>query len=244
MSLMEDLDVVKVRMVADDTKTSPAQLQPDIYNIFKTYQASSTPECILPHSNRRKFYRINVVNPAPATTPSVSNEGEVTTPAANASIALIPTILLPAGTYLVTISLYVDGTPAAATDDDNMKLTLTGATFANLENTSTGSVTNASYTVTVNGAQNIGVQAKNLATTGAVYHALITATLQEADTSPVWICGSSGDAQQTTGLGPQGTMLQAGFNEEMVGTTEVWLVCTGPNPPLVSVISAYDRGKS
>lgn len=60
--------------------------------------------------------------------------------------------------------------------------------------------------------------------------------------SPVYLCSSSGDAQQTGGLGPQGMLLPPGFNEQLFGTTEVWLVCPGANPPLVSVESTYDRG--
>jgi hypothetical protein len=236
MTILDDLDIVKVRMVADDTK--PAQMQKDIYNIFKTYQSSATPESVLPHSNRRLFYRINVIQAQPS---SYTAEGTANDPALGTTIA---SVTAPAGVYTINGSTMLSGTATVA-DTNNMGVYVGSNLVMTLPNADSTEVLFAipPFTVTVpTGGAVVSIKTIGAGSGTAGYWAAFALSSVSQTNSPVWLCGSQGDAQQTTGLGPQGAMLQPGFNEEMIGTTEVWLVCTGPNPPLVSFISAYDRG--
>jgi hypothetical protein len=109
---------------------------------------------------------------------SNSAHGAITSPTAGQAIATITGANLPAGQYTVSGTVYVDGTVAAA-DDDNMKLTVGGVTIMviayNGEATDQG-VTIPPVTVTVNGAQSIALSAVAVGTTGAVYHGTIVAT--------------------------------------------------------------------
>jgi hypothetical protein len=110
---------------------------------------------------------------------TVESQGTVTAPAANASITPgIAAASLPAGTYVISGSAYIDGTPVQGTDNDNIKLTVGGNTLGgNLAVPISGSVvTFGPYTVTVNGAQAVRLNANVAGSAGAIYHGLIYAT--------------------------------------------------------------------
>jgi hypothetical protein len=103
---------------------------------------------------------------------AVSNSVPVTTPAALATIA---SGSLPAGTYDIFVQATVGGT-VAAVDLGNMTFAAAALTarLANANNGSPGSF--GPFQVTLSGIQAITIAAVNLATTGAVYAATITAT--------------------------------------------------------------------
>jgi hypothetical protein len=110
-----------------------------------------------------------------------SAHGQATTPTAGQAIATISAANLPAGSYIVQGTAYIDGTAVAATDDDNMQVLKQASVLVrlNVPADSTAPVTIGSFGpvyTTLNGSQSLSVVAVALATTGAVYHAQISAT--------------------------------------------------------------------
>lgn len=99
-------------------------------------------------------------------------------PTTGTAVATIPAASLPAGTYSVTVQTYMDGTTPGAADDDNMGLHLGAASVTHLNSPGIADniVNSGPYILTTNGAQTISVVVLSTVTTGAVYHALITAT--------------------------------------------------------------------
>jgi hypothetical protein len=118
---------------------------------------------------------------------TVSAHGQATTPAATQTIASIAAAQLPAGTYTVTGSVFIDGTAVAATDDDNMTVDVGGSVFARLNVNSVGGFAPfGPWTVTLNGSQTLSVVTVGAGTSGSIYHAQISAVeLQSTEqTSP------------------------------------------------------------
>lgn len=113
---------------------------------------------------------------------SVSAHGSVTSPTANQAIAAIPASDLVAGVqYSVTAYVYVDGTTAAATDDDNMQVNVNATSIAKIPyNADTSDASPYAFTIpvspAVNGTNQLTVSAIAAGTTGSVYHATIVAT--------------------------------------------------------------------
>jgi hypothetical protein len=104
-------------------------------------------------------------------------QGQVTSPGAGANISgFIGPASLPAGTYQVVVAVYIDGTPAPATDDDNMKLNISGGLQTHLSVPSNGQVVTYTFYTTLNGAQTIDVITNNAGTAGSVYHASLLVT--------------------------------------------------------------------
>jgi hypothetical protein len=114
---------------------------------------------------------------------SLTAYGDITTPGAGASIATVTSTRLVAGTiYQVTVTYYYNGTPASPNDDDNMKVFVNGGGAivlpinASVPAAAAEPVTTTFLTPPVNGTNAMAVEATNLATTGAIYHATIVAT--------------------------------------------------------------------
>jgi hypothetical protein len=115
----------------------------------------------------------------------IGSYGKATSPGAAATIAFYPLNLCQVGaTYNVTVSLYVDGTVAAATDDDNWRVFINSIYYGTLMAPSNGSVVTYNFVVNADGSNNniFTIGSLNAATAGAVYHAQITVT--PADLSP------------------------------------------------------------
>lgn len=106
---------------------------------------------------------------------STTIAGSVAAPASGTVIVSLSG--LPAGLYQVTISAYIDGTVAAANDDDNITYQpVTNGASAKLLVNSNGSISTITYYIFLNGATSIIVRAgANNGTAGSVYHAQINA---------------------------------------------------------------------
>lgn len=119
---------------------------------------------------------------------SVIQYGKATAPGAGAAIATIALTRLQAGTtYKVTVYVFVDGTPTAATDDDNMQLMSNGASVSQLEfGISNDNERFEAFNVTIPAAAASGlvVQAIGAGTAGATYHVIMVATPVTSDTPP------------------------------------------------------------
>ena|ERR1700728_1051478 len=106
---------------------------------------------------------------------------KVTTPAAGSFLLLVPTSgLVNYATYNVQVSIYIDGTPAAGVDDDNIQVFFNQAFVSGVLNVPvSGAQVTYSFTVVNDNmavANLVSLQVIALATTGAVYHACITVT--------------------------------------------------------------------
>ena len=118
-----------------------------------------------------------VAVPSTGSQPTQDATGSVTSPGAGANVSgTIGAVNLPAGLYQVTTTIYIDGTPVAGTDDDNMKINQSSGAQFHLIVPITGVPVTQTFFLTFNGAQTIGVSASSAGTAGAVYHAQITAT--------------------------------------------------------------------
>lgn len=107
--------------------------------------------------------------PIPPLTAPVITTGKVTTPAAGATIVVTGT--LNAGLWYAEITLYIDGTPVPATDDDNFVINGHGVGCP-----SNGNPVKKCVYLFLTGSTPITVQAGGAGTAGAVYHADIIAT--------------------------------------------------------------------
>jgi hypothetical protein len=100
--------------------------------------------------------------------------GQATAPLAGANIS--GSITPAAGTYNVTVMVYLDGTIVTATDDDNMKL---GGSFGltnHLLVPGNGAIATYTFTnLTFNGVQTMDVINNNAGSAAADYHAMIIA---------------------------------------------------------------------
>lgn len=88
------------------------------------------------------------------------------------------TLTPPAGTYIVNLSLYVDGTVVTADDEDNFRITGFGTSLGPLlcpaESSGVPIVTTYQFTIVLNGSQTFSVQTSAKTPSGtAVYHASI-----------------------------------------------------------------------
>lgn len=120
---------------------------------------------------------IIVTGPATNTsTEDLYNEATATTPTAGQTIATLAANI-PAGLYQVYVSLSLAGTPAQGTDNSNFELVASGAILtAVLPNTiQAGLQQFGPFYMTATGSNTFSVRAVNLATTGAIYTASITA---------------------------------------------------------------------
>lgn len=125
--------------------------------------------------------------------PTVSAHGSVAAPGAGANIANIPVATLVGAGFVAgdiikaTAYVYTDGTVAAATDDDNIRLVHNGlGTVETIAFNSSPSAPAQEQSVTLapwNGINAIGLQAIAAATAGSVYHG--TLNLTKVDSSGV-----------------------------------------------------------
>jgi len=146
-----------------------------------------------------------------ATPQTVAAQGATASdPTTGTAVATIAAASLPAGTYSVTVQTYLDGTTPAASDDDNMGLHVgtTSVTHLNIPGIADNVVTSGPYLLTVNGAQSITVVVVTTVTSGAVYHAAITATPQY-DVGPGY---------------PQGLLLPVNVRIEVENSGLCWIV--------------------
>ena len=113
---------------------------------------------------------------------SVCGHGTATSPGAAASIASVAAASLTAGqVYKLDVYAYIDGTVAAATDDDNMRLVINGVTIGatlciNANTADQNPVSMTIVTPAVDGVHNITLQTIVAGTAGAVYHGTLIAT--------------------------------------------------------------------
>jgi hypothetical protein len=179
-----DIDPVDIRIVDDITETRREAPDYGSSNTFTLQLAGAAqPVQILQRRIKRSKARIIVTSmsggsTSPTLPNSASAQGQVTSPGAGANISgTIAAANLPAGLYQVTAVTYIDGTPAAATDDDNMKFNQSGGGIqTHIAVPSTGVPTTTTMLVNFSGAQTIQIQSSNVATAGAVYHASLTVT--------------------------------------------------------------------
>ena len=113
---------------------------------------------------------------------SLSAHGATTGPAATTAIAQISAALQVAGqSYLIDVYLYIDGTAAAATDDDNMRLFFNGSGQVTIPVNGTAGGILAPYKFSwtsppSTAAQPIQIQSIVAGTSTATYHVTIVAT--------------------------------------------------------------------
>ena len=111
----------------------------------------------------------SVVNPATATV-----SGSVTAPGAGGTIITSPAL---SGYYQFTVSIYIDGTVVAATDDDNMEFSYGGSFYhLSVPADSTGPVIATTVFTGSPNAAAAKVTANNAGSAAAVYHAQIAYT--------------------------------------------------------------------
>lgn len=116
---------------------------------------------------------------SPLNTPSSEVDGSVTSPAANAVIVTSP--LLAAGTYIVSWSVGLEGTPAAGTDNDNFQLRANAATQATSLNLgAVGEYPQQQQTLNLTSSGTIVIRAVAAGTAGAIYRAQLVITPVEA----------------------------------------------------------------
>lgn len=110
----------------------------------------------------------------PGGNPLVFN-GSVTSPAGAGTVVSTGTITF--GLYRVQIKLFIDGTVAAATDDDNWKVTInsSGISAKVLGCPSNGQIAYYDFYAEAN---NVTVATAAAGTVGAIYHANIVVTPQ------------------------------------------------------------------
>jgi hypothetical protein len=104
---------------------------------------------------------------------SIYAVGSVTSPAGAVTVANTGTI--PVGLYLVTVTVYIDGTVVTATDDDNLKISMiiAGINSKVLAVPSNGQVVTYKFVGMIN---NVTVGTGAAGTAGSIYHAAIVAT--------------------------------------------------------------------
>ena len=127
---------------------------------------------------------------------TVHAQGKTTSPGAGATIAVITAANLAANTtYVVTGSIYVDGTLAPATDDDNMKMLAAGisSTLNVSADVEAPSQFGPFYVTFGPAPSNISIQAIAAGTASSVYHAEIYA-------NPYPMTGASGAGIITVGV--------------------------------------------
>jgi hypothetical protein len=160
------------RLAPDFGSAGTFQLQP---------AGSAQPVQVLQRRYRRNKARVLVMSLNGSTsvsTPSLSQTavGATTAPTAGQGIATIASANLPAGTYEVSGSVYLDGTVTPA-DGDNFKLNI-NSTHLLAPATSVVATPFGPFFMTLNGAQALVVQANAAGSAAAVYHASITAIPQ------------------------------------------------------------------
>jgi hypothetical protein len=173
-------------------------------------------------------------------------QGQATAPASGQSIATLTDP--PAGTYQVSVIVYIDGTPVTATDDDNFKLIIIGgSTVGHLLCPAQSSgvpvlASSGPYTMTVTGSQNIAIQAAAAASADAVYHAQIIATPVTGSAPAGIVLAQSKEiaefaaTQGAAFTGPGGSFLPIGVDRTLRNCDEVWAAALTPAPVLVSAI--------
>ena len=109
---------------------------------------------------------------------SAASQASITSPGAGGNASgTIAAANLPAGLYEVTVVAYIDGTVAAATDDDNLKINQSAGAQTHLAVPSNGQVSTTRMILAFTGSQTISVQVIAAGTAGSVYHASITCNL-------------------------------------------------------------------
>jgi hypothetical protein len=104
---------------------------------------------------------------------SQSAEGEVTTPAAGATITSLSS--LPAGDYTAEWTVALAGTLAQGTDNDNFLLSIPGTgSVHSINEAVAGNYPQENFDFTLATAGTVKILANNLATTGAIYDGQLT----------------------------------------------------------------------
>jgi hypothetical protein len=114
--------------------------------------------------------QVAVVSPLTSTV-----AGKVAAPGAGATIVTTGAL---SGVYEIVVTIYIDGTDTAATDDDNMDLAISGLGTTNLivpADTTGPVIATTMFTNTLT-AQTLAVKAIAAASAGTVYHAQIAYT--------------------------------------------------------------------
>lgn len=205
--------------------------------------SSTTPgaQRLANRSLRRKRMRIFVNAASSGSTPNsgvsyASANGAVTSPAAGGVLAT--TGILPAGTYVVNVNANLAGTVAQGTDNNNLRVTVNGATYTILPNDIVaGPQTFGPFTVTTNGATAILVQANAAGSAGSIYAAQVTATPVAGSggggNSPTdgVLVGSRGEICSGQPATPAllGGYLQIGDNADYESQQELWVAYPSTN---------------
>lgn len=203
---------VKVHVIQDDSRQPPKFR--DV--ISKTYLASSTvPELIAGRAMGRKLLYINVI---------ASQATQQTTPAIN------------------QIPLGANGVASYNNNSVGVNQTISGGTVTAIAiNGTTTGLTSGVFFVPAGGTVTVtySVAPSTFTTAGIAVTSPVT-------TANVVLCDTQADAisaARWTQVGTiAGTVLQAGQQEQLFHTDEVWLVCL-PNgtPPLVSTTTEFER---
>jgi hypothetical protein len=123
---------------------------------------------------------ISVEPPGPADplTPQASAVVYGTVTSATALETIVTTAALPAGIYSVSMLTAEGGAPASPADRDNYQLLVNATVISTMITEPAANVANnlGPFNVTVPAAGTISVQAIGIATVGAVYRILLTAT--------------------------------------------------------------------
>jgi hypothetical protein len=234
---LEDMPAVPVKIPHSlDTQGQAADYGGwAVYNLAGTEQ----PQPILPFDSFRHRATILAAS-AVATAGSLTSQGQATDPGAGAVITHIPGASFAVNTtYIVTGSVYLDGTVTTA-DDDNMKLVFDGATVAVLNVPAVAGVVVPFGPFTLPsgaGPSNMSIEAVAAASgAAAVYHAQLTATAQSR--TPFVYLGSQAQClQKLAGQLPAGQQIIIENNQQL------WMAPDGTDPVTVSVLAErWDSG--
>jgi hypothetical protein len=191
----EDYRAVRVH-VTNPVATSTADVQ---FGIYETVVLpGSGNQQILPRDPLRQYaYIMSIDEPIVLTTTleasqatvnqgtapaNVTGYGTATSPGAFTNVAA--TSALPAGLYTVTVTGYLSGTTAAATDDDNMQLVAAAAGLGRILVNTGGGVATLTVPYQSPGGVQLIAQTIGAGTAASVYHASIVAVPQGADLTP------------------------------------------------------------
>ena len=239
---LDDLPLVPVKIPHSlDTQGQAAD-----YGGWTRYTLAGTEQAqvILPFDSCRHRAVILCDGPVTAGGPSyasVAAQGATASdPSTGTAVATIAAASLPAGTYSVEVTTYLDGTTPAASDDDNIGLHVGATSVTHLAQPGAADVVVSSgpYVVNVNGAQSISVVVVTTVTSGAVYHAEIIATPVQVSSPGFVYLGTQAQCQQKLG-----GVLLAGQQVVIENNQALWMAPDGTDPVTVSVLAErWDSG--
>lgn len=238
---MSDIEPVHVHIASSDVPVSsapPRRPRRALRTNTFTITAANPVQRVMPESgNRVEGWITSVVGGATSTI----TENSVTNPGAFAGIA--GTAALPAGTYQVTVTVYVSGTTTAA-DANNMRLVAGGTVISPLAypaiaGTGPSQAVSIPLQVTLPpGGGTINVTSIGAASgASAVYNAMITVTPDVV----VYVAASQADAAAQAGGAAQvnGTDTMP-FPVNV--TDPVWVSASAAGyPVIVSVVQAFEE---